>query len=191
MAITRAITIIISILAKTELPLVNPYGINTNIMVGTKEPITGQPKPKRKVPKRLQGPEAGRPPKVTKDVKRQILEAFKHFIKTTEDPNIPEFCTSVDICLDYEILPTNIWNWQEFKSLRKAATAKQEAYLLKTAGIGKYNATLAIFRLKQPLHGYKDRVDSDITTGGERLGVGLSAEQADQLIRARANRSNI
>jgi hypothetical protein len=33
---------------------------------------------------------------------------------------------------------------------------------------------------------YGDKLD--MTSGGERLGVGISAEQAEQLIRARANR---
>jgi hypothetical protein len=32
---------------------------------------------------------------------------------------------------------------------------------------------------------------TDLTTGGDKLGVGLSADQAEQLIKARANRSNI
>lgn len=38
-------------------------------------------------------------------------------------------------------------------------------------------------------HGYGDKLD--ITTGGDKLGVDLSADQAEQLIRARANRSDI
>lgn len=32
---------------------------------------------------------------------------------------------------------------------------------------------------------------TDLTSGGDKLGVGLSADQAEQLIRARANRSDI
>jgi hypothetical protein len=48
-----------------------------------------------------------------------------------------------------------------------------------------------IFNLKNNF-GWVDRIDTDVTSDGEKLmGVGLSADQAEQLIRARTNRSDI
>lgn len=51
------------------------------------------------------------------------------------------------------------------------------------------HATGPIFNLKNN-YGWKDRTEADITSDGEKLGVALSAEQAEQLIRARAKRSD-
>lgn len=39
--------------------------------------------------------------------------------------------------------------------------------------------------------GYVMKTQTDITSDGERLGVGLSAEQTEQLLRARTNRTDI
>lgn len=48
-----------------------------------------------------------------------------------------------------------------------------------------------IFNLKNNF-GWVDRIDTDVTSDGEKLmGVGLSADQTEQLLRARANRSNL
>lgn len=40
-------------------------------------------------------------------------------------------------------------------------------------------------------YGWSQRIETDITTGGDKLEVGFSAEQAEQLIRIRASRSDI
>lgn len=133
----------------------------------------------------------GRPPKLTKDEKAEVLEAFRLYIERTPDPTIVGFISWDSVPLNYWVTDDDIDNWPEFYALRKRAIRKQEAYLLEAAGRQKYNPTMAIFRLKQPTHGYKDRIDTDITTGGDKLGVGLNADQAEQLIRARANRSDI
>lgn len=50
------------------------------------------------------------------------------------------------------------------------------------------NAAGVIFNLKNNF-GWIDQ--QDITSGGDKLGAGLSAEQSEQLIRARASRSDI
>jgi len=39
--------------------------------------------------------------------------------------------------------------------------------------------------------GWSQKIETDITSGGDKLEVGFSAEQAEQLIRARASRSDI
>jgi hypothetical protein len=150
-------------------------------MVEDAEPVVGR-YPKYK---------PGRPSKLNEDQKSEVFDAFCEYIVNTPDPTVSRFVSNETICFRYNILDHDIYHWPAFSQLIKRAIKKQEAYLLEQGGAGKYNPTLAIFRLKQPQHGYKDRVDTDITSGGDKLGVGLSAEQAEQLIAARANRSDI
>lgn len=128
----------------------------------------------------------GRPRKLTVEQTLKVYNAFEKYINTEDDPTIVGFCAFDKTAIKYKLTKDNIHDWVEFSELRKRAIQKQEATLLKLAGNGKYNPTVAIFRLKQPQHGYKDRVDSDITSGGEKLGLGLTPEQADQLLKIRA-----
>lgn len=111
----------------------------------------------------------GRPPKLTPEQKAEVYTAFELYIKRTPDPTIVGFVSWDDVPLNYWVTDDDIDNWEEFYALRKRAIKKQEAFLVEAGGRGKYNPTMAIFRLKQPTHGYKDRIDSDITSGGESL----------------------
>jgi hypothetical protein len=129
----------------------------------------------------------GRPPKLNEEERKEVLEAFTNYIDIEPDPTIVGFCAWDSVAIQYSITKDNLYDWDEFSELRKRAIEKQEAYLIKNAGKNQYNPTIAIFRLKQPQHGYKDRIDTDITSGGEKIG-NLNAGQADQLIRARALR---
>lgn len=139
----------------------------------------------------MYGPQpAGAPRKVNDEIIKELLAEYKDFVKTEKDPNVAKFVTSSDLCFEHLILPHNIYDWQEFAGLRKLAIAKQEAYLIEKAGDNKYNPTLAIFRLKQPQHGYRDRVDTDVTSGGEKIGTSVSNDQLAQLAAARARRSD-
>lgn len=133
----------------------------------------------------------GRPRKLTIAQQAEIFRAFEQYIDCTADPTLVDFVASDETAKKYRVSRDNVNDLPEFTTLKKRAIDKQEAYLLRAGGNGTYNSTLAIFRLKQPQHGYHDRHESDITSGGDKLGVGLSADQAEQLIRARANRSNI
>jgi hypothetical protein len=144
------------------------------------EPITGQPtKPKHA---------GGRPQKYTADEIAEIYTDFEDYIDRTADPIIVGFTSS------YKKYHVNKWYMSErpeFSDLIKSAIEKQEYYIQYGAISNSLNATFAIFRLKQPQHGWSDRTQTDITTGGDKLGLGLSAEQAEQLIKARTTRSDI
>lgn len=129
----------------------------------------------------------GRPPKLTEDQRQEVYEAFEQYIKDTDDPTIVGFCAYNETATQYWITKDNLYDWQEFSELRKRAIEKQEAFLLTNR---EEVPVIRIFRLKQPQHGYRDRIDSDITSGGDKLEVGLSATQAEQLIRARAARES-
>lgn len=132
----------------------------------------------------------GRPPKLTKDQRKEVYDAMVDYIARTPDPIIVGFCAWDSVAVKYWITKDNINDWEEFSELRKRAVQKSEAYLASGAVTGKLNPTMSIFRLKQPVHGYKDRFDTDVTSGGEKIEVGLNAAQAEQLIRARTARES-
>lgn len=129
----------------------------------------------------------GRPPKLTEEQRKEVYEALEQYIKRTPDPTIVGFVSWDEVPLKYDVTDDNINDWEEFSRLRKRAVKKQEAYLLQAAGTGRFNPTFAIFRLKQPVHGYKDRVEQDITSGGNAIAPVLvrfmdgndTAEKAD------------
>lgn len=112
---------------------------------------------------------AGRPPKLTDEEKAEVVSALAEYIDAEEDPTIVGFVSVNPIAIQYDVSDDNINDWEQFTRLRKRAVRKQEHYLLKQGGAGKYNPTIAIFRLKQPQHGYTDRQDRDITSGGNAI----------------------
>lgn len=111
----------------------------------------------------------GRPPKLTLEERAEVLSAFESYIKINPDPTIVGFTASDPVALKYFVNKDNIHDWDDFSELRRRAIEKQEHYLLYGATRGQLNASVSIFRLKQPQHGYKDRVDSDITSNGETI----------------------
>lgn len=84
--------------------------------------------------------------------------------------------TSRETLLDYQ-------DKEEFSDTIKKAKIKCQNYVEKSLLTN--NPAGAIFNLKNN-YGWKDKTETDLTTDGER--IGLSAEQAEQLIRARAER---
>lgn len=105
----------------------------------------------------------GRPQMYTTEQIQEIVNDFILYIKENEDPTIVGFTseyTKLSINKDY------ISDHDEFSELRKRAIEKQEAYLLKNGTTNKANPTIAIFRLKQPQHGYRDKTEVDQTISG-------------------------
>jgi hypothetical protein len=111
----------------------------------------------------------GRPPKLTPEERAEVLQAFRLYIERTPDPTLVGFVAFDPVPIKYMVTRDNIKDWDEFSPLQKIAIEKQEAFLLQAGGTGRYNTTLAIFRLKQPQHGYTDKVDADITSGGDKI----------------------
>jgi hypothetical protein len=97
---------------------------------------------------------------------QEIVDDFTAYIKDNDDPTIVKFTANYE---KYSINKDYINNHEEFCELRKKAIQKQEAFLLEGATNNKTNPTFSIFRLKQPQHGYKDRIDTDLTSGGEKI----------------------
>lgn len=105
----------------------------------------------------------GAPQKFTPEQIQKIVDDFKKYIAKNEDPTIVWFVAkypaiySETLQRESYINKDYISDHKEFSELRKKAIAKQEAYLLKWATENRLNASVSIFRLKQPQHWYRDR----------------------------------
>lgn len=100
--------------------------------------------------------------------RQEVKAAFVKYIEGTEDPNIAGFVSYDPVAIKYGVTRRDMYDSKYFDPLTKRAITKQEAYLLKV-GMASQNVTMAIFRLKQPYHGYRDRFEQDITTAGEKI----------------------
>ena len=90
----------------------------------------------------------------------KITAELSDYIDTTDDPQLKEFCIPINRpCYDSinDECNKNPSLLQQVKRL----IAKQEVFLTRAQGI---NPVLAIFRLKQACHGYKDKQEIDIKT---------------------------
>lgn len=111
----------------------------------------------------------GRPTKLTQAQRAYVWNALFEYIQNEDDPTIVGFVAYDPAANEYDVTRDNINDWPEFSTLIKKATTKQEAYLLKNASKNRINPTFAIFRLKQPVHGYSDKTQTDLTTNGKDL----------------------
>lgn len=107
-------------------------------------------------------------PKLKPWQRQEIKAAFVKYIEDTDDPNIAAFVSFDPVAIKHKVTKSDMYDNKHFDALTKRAITKQEAYLLKQ-GMSNQNVTMAIFRLKQPYHGYRDRFEQDITTGGEKI----------------------
>lgn len=106
----------------------------------------------------------GRPPKFSQAEIVEIAQDLQDYIEANADPTIVGFTATYT---KHRINKDYISDHEEFSELRKRAIEKQEQYLLYGATLNKLNATVAIFRLKQPQHGYTDKQQLDQNISGE------------------------
>jgi len=109
-------------------------------------PITEVAKPKHA---------GGRPQKFTPAQIAEIQNDLYEYIVSNDDPTIVKFVANY---YKYDVVDQYLHEHVEFAVLVKRAIKKQEAYLLDQ----NKNPAMAIFRLKQPQHGYSDRQDFNI-----------------------------
>lgn len=123
----------------------------------------------------------GRPQMYTAEEIQEIYSDLEQYIDKTEDPTIVGFTSTYK---KYRVNKDYISDHGEFSELRRCAIEKQEAYLLHGATHNELNASVSIFRLKQPQHGYRDRVDTDVTTNGNDINPysSLTTEELRKLL---------
>ena len=102
----------------------------------------------------------GRPKKY--DV-NDVIDKLNKYIDITDEPMIIEFC------LNYGISRTHLYELRDINedlaNTIKKAISKEEMFLVKNAEKQKINPVFAMFRLKQPTFGYKDK--TEVETSGE------------------------
>lgn len=85
-----------------------------------------------------------------------ILIKLHEYIDMTDDPQIKEFCLDRSNPCDDTLVEWGKEIDSGFSAAIKRLIAKQEVYLSRQTSV------MAIFRLKQPQHGYKDKTEQDI-----------------------------
>lgn len=107
-------------------------------------------------------------------------------------------CTDIEACLWAGIAEKTLYLYQEKNPqfIQRKARLKETPILLSRKvvvdAVKSGDKDMAKWLLpRKRREEFSERFEADITSGGEKLGVALSADQADQLIRARANRSDI
>ena len=112
----------------------------------------------------------------------QILEYTKQYIDTCEDTFDPEskkvkvnIPTIEGLAYHLGINKDTIYSWRkekpEFSELISNLLAKQAKYLVNKGLSGEYNPTIAKVLLTK--HGYTEKTETDITSGGEKIQVNV------------------
>ena len=127
-----------------------------------------------------------RPTKLTEELLTKAREHVNSF-----DVSAYTLLPTIEgLALELKINRDTIYQWEkendEFSDIVSEIREKQAQKLIQLALAGKYNASIAKLILSGK-HGYVEKTEIDNNISG---GVSLSAEQAEQLIRARAERSN-
>lgn len=111
-----------------------------------------------------------RPQTLTPEQIEKVVLDFEKWIEKEADPTIVGFTSSypaieLESGKKFYINKEYIRDHNEFSQLRTRAIQKQEAYLQRGATRGDLNASISIFRLKQPQHGFTDKtqVENDST----------------------------
>lgn len=106
--------------------------------------------------------------KVSYEERAEIHAAFENYITDHDDPRLSGFLANDPVALKYWVTPEDMEDWTEMELLLRRAHIKQEDYLNQKGMNGQATA-MSIFRLKQPWHGYRDRFEQDISSGGEKI----------------------
>lgn len=97
----------------------------------------------------------------------EIAKDLSNYIDNTVDPNMAGFISQYKTySVNKEYLSHN------FSDIINRSITKQEAFLLKQFD----KPTMAIFRLKQPIHGYTDRQD----IRSENISINVDVKASDQ-----------
>lgn len=114
----------------------------------------------------------GRPrsntPKLTPEERKELRDAFEKYINDNDDPRLAGFLSRDPIALKFWVSRKNMYDWNDMQGLLDRAHLKQEDYLNQKGMNGQATA-MAIFRLKQPWHGYRDKFEQDVTSNGEKI----------------------
>lgn len=129
----------------------------------------------------------GRPTKLTEELVGQAWEYLESCSSMGTHQLLP---TIEGLALTLHISKETMYQWEkendDFSDVLRELRDTQANKLMQNSLMNRYNSTISKLMLSK--HGYIEQRQDDITSGGEKLGVELSADQAAQLIKARSNR---
>lgn len=136
--------------------------------------------------------ETGRPSILSKEQMSKVLEDFGKYIEENKDPIVAWFTSSYPPIYS-EVLRRNwyinkdfIHDRDEFSELRKRWQEKQEQYLAQWATKNELNPTMCVFRLKQPIHSYTDRIVTEHAWSVTTVSRDMTDEELDAIIQWKA-----
>ena len=128
----------------------------------------------------------GRP----KEFNEEVVENARKFLDTFDVSVATLLPTIEGLALYLHISRDTVYEWEKedeaFSDIVKELRSRQAEKLIQNALANRYNASIAKLILSGK-HGYVEKTEVDQNISG---GVSISAEQAEQLIRARAERSD-
>jgi hypothetical protein len=131
----------------------------------------------------------GRPTKLTPE----LLELAKNYVAEGDTMSPTSLLPTVErLALLLNVHRDTLYQWekenQDFSDILSDLKYTQGDKLIQNSLIGRYNANISKMMLSK--HGYVEQTATDITSNGNELGVTIDAAQAEQLVRARAERTN-
>lgn len=101
----------------------------------------------------------------------KLVGALKAYTESSEIPILKEFCYKYPISYDYLLIVAKredeAGNKELYRTIKRTLD-KKEAQLERLGLEGRVDKTMAIFSLKQL--GWRDRVDIDTTSKGDKIG---------------------
>ena len=104
------------------------------------------------------------------DYTEEIVEKTKHYIETFEGDPVPQIA---GLAVFLGVARSTIYEWaeqhKEFSDVLERLKAKQEKMLISGGLLGKFNSTITKLALTK--HNYSDKIDTDLTSKGEKIDV--------------------
>ena len=130
----------------------------------------------------------GRPTKLTDEL---IEQARQHVL--TFDISVGTLLPTIEgLALDLHISRETLYQWEkentEFSDILEEMRQLQATKLIQNSIVNRYNPTIAKMILSGK-HGYVEK--TEVESNVNNFEVAVNAEQAEQLIRARAERNNL
>ncbi len=129
----------------------------------------------------------GRPTKLTPE----LIEQAEEYLDETSNISVGALLPTIEgLALLLNIRRDTLYEWEkenaDFSDILERLRAAQAQKIMQNSMLNRYNPTISKLMLSK--HGYIEKREEDITSGGEKLGVALSDEQAAQLLKARSGR---
>jgi hypothetical protein len=129
----------------------------------------------------------GRPTKLTDE----LVEQAELYLDETGNMSVNTLLPTIEgLALLLNIRRETLYEWEkeneDFSNILERLRALQAQKIMQNSMLNRYNPTISKLMLSK--HGYIEQRQDDITSGGEKLGVALSDDQAAQLLKARQNR---